>query len=178
MPRVRLRQITVADAELLELWEQPPYRGDFNVFGAPARDFKAAIRKHGMIDSDRGNLIVEVLSDRTPIGTVSWHGVRYGPNNAGATVWNIGINLVPEGRWHGFGSEAQRLLADWLLETTPANRIEAMTDVANHAEQRSLEKAGFEREGVLRGAQLRAGAWHDIVVYSLLRSRPNTISQR
>ena len=168
MPRVRLRQAAVDDAEMLELWERPPYRGEFNVFGAPARDFKAAIRRHGLIADGRGNLIVEVLAGARPIGTVSWHGVHYGPNEE-SLVWNIGINLIPEGRGQGFGAEAQRLLADWLLETTQVNRIEAMTDVANIPEQRSLERAGFQREGILRGAQFRAGGWHDIAVYGLVR---------
>ena len=49
------------------------------------------------------------------------------------------------------------------------NRIEAQTDVDNIAEQRSLEKAGFVREGTARGAQFRAGAYHDLVTYSILR---------
>jgi RimJ/RimL family protein N-acetyltransferase len=48
-------------------------------------------------------------------------------------------------------------------------RIEASTDVENIAEQRSLEKAGFTREGILRRAQWRAGAHHDLVSYSILR---------
>jgi RimJ/RimL family protein N-acetyltransferase len=48
-------------------------------------------------------------------------------------------------------------------------RVEASTDVENVAEQRSLEKAGYQREGVLRRAQYRAGDWHDLVVYSVLR---------
>ena len=173
MLRVRLRHATVDDAELLELWERPPYRGEFNVFGAPAREFRAAIRRNGLVTDDRGNLIVEVLAERRPIGTVSWHAVHYGPNPE-SLAWNIGINLIPEGRGQGFGSEAQRLLADWLFETTPANRVEASTDVANTPEQRSLERAGFQREGVLRGAQFRGGAWRDIAVYALLRGDRTT----
>jgi RimJ/RimL family protein N-acetyltransferase len=53
------------------------------------------------------------------------------------------------------------------------NRIEAQTDVDNVAEQRALEKAGFHREGVARGAQFRAGAYHDLVTYSRLRNDPD-----
>ena len=52
---------------------------------------------------------------------------------------------------------------------TDVNRVEAATDVADLAEQRALEKAGFIREGILRGAQFRAGSWHDLVYFSLLR---------
>ncbi len=39
----------------------------------------------------------------------------------------------------------------------------------NLPEQRSLEKAGYVREGIQRGAQFRAGAYHDLVTYSRLR---------
>jgi RimJ/RimL family protein N-acetyltransferase len=84
--------------------------------------------------------------------------------------WNIGIDLVPEGRGQGFGTEAQRLLAGYLFATTKVNRVEASTDVENMSEQRSLEKAGFTREGVVRGAQFRGGSFHDLVVYARLRS--------
>jgi RimJ/RimL family protein N-acetyltransferase len=47
--------------------------------------------------------------------------------------------------------------------------VEASTDAENLAEQRSLEKAGYLREAVLRRAQYRAGAWHDLVNYARLR---------
>ena len=73
-------------------------------------------------------------------------------------------------RGHGFGSLAQRLLVDYLFATTSVNRIEASTDVDNLAEQRALEKAGFVREGVLRGAQYRASAWHDLAIYAVVRN--------
>src|SRR6266567_2788049 len=40
--------------------------------------------------------------------------------------------------------------------TATAHRIEAATEVGNVAEQRALEKAGFTREGVLRGSGWRS----------------------
>ena len=168
MSRVRLRQATNADAELLERWQKPPYIGEFNRFGMPPRQLVEAIDTTGLVGVDRGALMVELVADETPIGSVSWHPVRYGPNPE-STALNIGINLIPDARGQGYGSEAQRLLADTLFATTDTNRVEAMTDVENVPEQRSLEKAGFRREGVLYGAQFRGGAWHDLVVYSLVR---------
>jgi RimJ/RimL family protein N-acetyltransferase len=165
---VRLRQATPDDADLLETWQEPAYIGDFNRFGLPPRPLGKAIRETGLVGDQGGALIVEVVADGRPVGTVSWHAEMYGPNTE-SRAWNIGINLIPEARGHGFGGEAQRLLAERLLATTGANRIEAMTDLENLPEQRAREKAGFTREGVLRGAQFRGGAWHDIVVYSLLR---------
>lgn len=107
-------------------------------------------------------------ADVQPVGHVSWHQVHYGPNPESA-AWNIGISLVPEARYRGLGSEAQRLLAQHLFETTPLQRVEAVTDVENGPEQGALARAGFTREGVLRSAQFRAGGWHDVVIWSVVR---------
>lgn len=166
--QVRLRPVTLEDADLLELWQSNEYRGEFNNFGIPRRPVREGIRENGLVSSQGGTLVVELVASRQPIGTVSWREVRYGPNPESA-CWNIGISLVPDARGHGFGTEAQRTLVAHLFATTPVTRIEAGTDIENVAEQRALEKAGFQREGVLRRAQYRPGGWHDLVVYACVR---------
>jgi RimJ/RimL family protein N-acetyltransferase len=89
-----------------------------------------------------------IVVDDDIIGTMSWHAVHYGPT-VGSRAWSMGIALAPQWRGQGWGSLAQRLLADHLLAS--AHRVEASTDVDNVAEQRSLEKAGFIREGSCAG---------------------------
>jgi RimJ/RimL family protein N-acetyltransferase len=165
---VRLRRATIDDADLVELWRSVAYTGEFNNFGVPGRPVREGIEENGLISEQGGTLIVESVVKHKPIGTVSWRAVRYGPNPE-SVAWNIGINLIPDARGHGLGVEAQRALSDHLFATTSVNRIEAGTDIDNLAEQRALEKAGFHREGVLRGSQYRAGGWHDLVVYARLR---------
>ena len=169
--RVRLRDATMADADVLDQWvAHPAAQGEFNDFGMPrTNSFRESLAKGPLRDDTRGEMLVERVADTAPIGTVSWHRVQYGPN-AESAVWNIGISLIPEARGHGYGGEAQRQLADYLFATTSVNRVEAQTDVDNLAEQRALEKAGFIREGIARGAQFRAGAYHDLVTYSRVRS--------
>ena len=157
----------MADADILDEWNRPEFIGEFNTFGVPYGPMGPAIERTGLVGDHAGTMIVETAAG-DPIGTVSWHAVVYGPN-AESRAYNIGINLIPDARFKGYGAVAQRLLADHLLATTPVNRIEAMTDVENLAEQRALAKAGFSREGILLGAQHRAGRWHDLVVYSLVR---------
>ncbi len=107
-----------------------------------------------------------VIVDDEIIGTMSWHAIQYGPT-IGSRAWSMGIALAPQWRGQGWGSLAQRLLADHLLES--ACRVEASTDIDNIAEQRSLEKAGFQREGILRRAQRRADGQHDLVMYARVR---------
>jgi len=166
-PRVRLRDATLDDADLLDAWERD--RSAFNDFGfEPEPIDREALKAGPLRNEHNGLLIVELIADGTPIGTVSWHQVRYGPNSESAAL-NFGIELTADARGHGYGTDAQVLLADYLFRETAINRLEAGTDVENYAEQRSLEKAGFRREGVARGAQWRAGAYHDLVTYARTR---------
>jgi RimJ/RimL family protein N-acetyltransferase len=171
-PRIRLRDATLDDLDLLERWETPENRGVFNDFDLPSRSSLREPLAKGPLRSERnGLLIVERLADGRPVGTVSWHAVWYGPT-PGSRAWNVGIALIPEARGQGLGPEAQRRLADEVFATTEANRVEASTDIENVAEQRALEKAGFVREGIQRGAQHRAGTYHDLVTYARLRDDP------
>jgi RimJ/RimL family protein N-acetyltransferase/SAM-dependent methyltransferase len=170
--RVRLRDVVPGDADLIDSWTSPEAHGEFNDFGLPPSPIdRDALARGPLRNEQKGELLVERLDDDRPIGRVSWHRVGYGPND-GSAAWNMGISLLPDARGHGYGPEAQRLLADFLLATTSFDRVEASTDVENVAEQRALEKAGFIREGVLRGVQLRAGRRHDLVSYARLRSDP------
>jgi RimJ/RimL family protein N-acetyltransferase len=115
-----------------------------------------------------GGLAV-IADDGELAGDVSWHWQSWGPN-AGSRCPMIGIWLRPPYRGRGIGSVAQGQLARLLFRHTTANRVEAHTDVDNIAEQRALEAAGFQREGVIRGSQWRDGAYHDGFLYSVLRS--------
>lgn len=108
--------------------------------------------------------------DGTPAGIVSYRPARRsGPVGA---CFEIGIALLPEHRGHGWGTAAQRLLVTHLFDHTSANRLEALTDEENVAEQRALERAGFRREGVLRGSYFRRGSWRNRVVYAVTRGDP------
>ena len=118
----------------------------------------------GLLGDNGGTLVVVHGTDR--VGTVSWRRVQTGPT---ASNWALGIGLAPEFRGRGYGSEAQRLLVRYLFAHTQVNRIEATTEITNVAEQRALEKAGFTREGILRGTTFRQGRWHDQVLFSVLR---------
>ena len=118
----------------------------------------------GLLGDHGGTLVV--LHDADRVGSVSWRKVQTGPT---AFNWAIGIGLAPEFRGRGYGSAAQRLLARYLFAHTQVNRVEATTEITNVAEQRALGKAGFTREGILRGTTFRRGRWHDQVMYSVLR---------
>ena len=168
---MRLREATLEDADIVDgRARKAEFIGEFNDFGLPPGKTLAENLANGkrMVSPERGQLLIERLSDGAVIGDVGWHPVSYGPGDRSQAL-NIGVSLIPEARGQGYGSEAQRLLALLLFRLFDVERIEAMTDVDNVPEQRSLEKAGFTREGIMRRAQFRAGAHHDLVSYSILR---------
>jgi RimJ/RimL family protein N-acetyltransferase len=172
-PRVRLRDATLEDADTIDILQRAQRAdGGFNDFGMPFEAVdREALAKGPLRNDDNNLLLIERIADAAVIGTVSWHRVRYGPNPE-SDGWMFGIDLIAEARGEGYGTEAQRLIAKYLFETTPMHRVEASTDVNNIAERRALEKAGFTREGVNRGAQFRAGSWHDLVMYARVREDP------
>lgn len=82
---------------------------------------------------------------------------------------------LPEERGKGYGSEAVRLLADYVFSHRTVERVGATSDVENPASYRLLEGLGFRREGTLQQALFHHGRWHDVAVYGLTRSEWNSL---
>ena len=166
---VSLRPLTAADLERAErVANDPDYNGPFGTYALAADgDVRRRFELDGYLNHDHGRLIVVDASGAT-VGVVSYIAIFHGPPPSNR-VYNIGIDIDPAHRRRGYGAAAQALLARYLFDTYTIERVEASTDVENVAEQRALERAGFTREGILRHAQWRAGAWRDICLYSKLR---------
>jgi RimJ/RimL family protein N-acetyltransferase len=166
---VSLIPVTEPDLDLLErLTQDPDSTGEFAWFGwANVLRWRSGWAQDRLLGPEGGALLV--VRDAQRLGFVTW---RRKTATVAAYYWEIGIAMLPEARGHGYGTQAQRLLAHYLFAHTPAHRIEAATEAGNLAEQRSLEKAGFIREGLLRGTGWRDGAWRDGVWYSILRTDP------
>ena len=162
----RLRPARPDERALLERWRAEP-ASPFETWSgpsAPGVDPAARVTPPG----GGGELVVTDAAD-TALGSVTFRPVAYAPD-AGSQAFDIGISLRPSARGLGHGARAQRLLVDYLLATHPVHRIQASTDVENAAERAALRSAGFREEGVLRGAQWRAGAFHDLVSCARLRT--------
>jgi [ribosomal protein S5]-alanine N-acetyltransferase len=69
----------------------------------------------------------------------------------------MGYVLARDHWGRGLMSEAARAVADWALVQPGIFRVWAVTDVDNAASARVLEKAGMQREGVLRRWILHPG---------------------
>lgn len=164
--------VPAADVDLpllCGLTSDPRATGEHEWFGwQDPHAFRRRWEVNGLLDEASGVLMVSQGGER--IGFVAWHKRQMARTSF---CWNVGIALAPKSRGQGYGTAAQRLLVRYLFAHSQVNRIEAGTEVSNLAEQRALEKAGFTREGVTRGAALQNGRWHDAVIYSVLRAEVN-----
>jgi [ribosomal protein S5]-alanine N-acetyltransferase len=106
------------------------------------------------------------------VGLVTWTPCGF----PSGVAYEIGVGIAPEHRRQGFGTAAQDLLVEYLLDHTTAHRIEARTNDANTGEQKALERLGFRQEGLMRGRSFLNGKYVGVLVYGLLREdrRPQT----
>ena len=79
------------------------------------------------------------------------------------------IAIGPEGRNRGLGSEATRLIIDYVFEYLPINRIALEVYAFNPRAIHVYERCGFTREGILRSALHWDGKYHDAILMSILR---------
>lgn len=154
-----LRPITAEDLPFLAGGESP--FDDFGPRPAPTEAPPPTL-------TEQGALAITDVDTNELLGDVTWIMQRWGPNAASRNPM-IGIWLRSHARGRGIGTLAQRRIVDLFFRHTNFNRVEAATDVENLAEQRALEKANFVKEGTIRGAQWRDGAFHDSYLYSILR---------
>jgi RimJ/RimL family protein N-acetyltransferase len=105
--------------------------------------------------------IVDAASGRL-LGAV----LRIGPDGHQAT---LGCWVAADARGRGIGTRVLRTVADWTFEMTEVVRVDAYIMAGNEVSQRMTERAGFQREGLLRAWDLLRGVPVDCVVYSRLR---------
>jgi [ribosomal protein S5]-alanine N-acetyltransferase len=96
-------------------------------------------------------------------------GALLEPRRAGVAA--VGYWLIPEARGLGYATRAVRLLAEWGIRDLGFARVELWATRENDASQRVAERAGFQREGVLRAyAEGRDGRRLDAIFFSLVAS--------
>jgi RimJ/RimL family protein N-acetyltransferase len=113
---------------------------------------------------ERADLIIEDAATGAPAGDI---GLFYQEPATGQAM--IGYSVLPAWRGRGYATRAARLVARWAFDQPGLARLIAGTKPDNAGSQRVLERAGFRREGYLRGRlPLPDGGRLDDVAYGLL----------
>jgi RimJ/RimL family protein N-acetyltransferase len=85
------------------------------------------------------------------------------------SLFEIFCYLLPNERGKGYCTEATKITVDYLFLSKNVVRIQAHTDVRNLGSQKVLEKAGFQREGIVRKCLFTRGERRDFYLYSVIR---------
>jgi len=81
---------------------------------------------------------------------------------------HIGISLLPAFRGRGLGTDIVRVLCHYGFAIRGLHRLQAETLADNHAMIQAASRAGFAREGTLRGSAWVSGGFADEVILGLL----------
>ncbi|BEL04547.1 GNAT family protein [Actinoplanes sichuanensis] len=164
---IRLRPFREADAEavmsvaadpLIPLITSVPVSGHH----ADALDFIK--RQHERLSSGAGYsfAIADAVGDQAAGQIGLWlHDYRHG--RAGIGYW-----LTPQYRGRGYASAALCALTRWAWTLPGIARLELYVEPWNESSWRTAERAGFQREGLLRSWQPVAHERRDMYMYSLL----------
>lgn len=83
-------------------------------------------------------------------------------------VTGIGYWSAPATRGNGLLTEAVLALSRWALAERQLERVELLAATGNLPSRRVAERAGFQREGVMRNAGYTHDGRVDLVLYSLV----------
>ena len=106
-------------------------------------------------------VIADAADDR-PLGLFN---LQFGEDEE---VAGVAVSVFPQARGQGVAAKALRLGATWGLRQLGLHRVFAEAAADNGASIRAIEKAGFQREGILRAHCKTQGRRHDCVMFSLL----------
>jgi len=160
---VNLRVAEKEDVPLLEEWmNNPEFWGQYF---SPLQRTRADIERIFENNPLETKIFIVEKKDGTKIGLITNFNVL-APY---ARTLEMGYALLPSGRGKGYCTEAARLMVDYLFLSKDVACIQATTDVGNVASQRVLEKAGFQKEGMMRKRAFSNGKWRDLILFSVLR---------
>lgn len=167
-PRLRLRPLrpddapTVyamhADPVTLRYWSTPPWDDPKLADELIARDLK------GMAEGDYIRLGLQRRSDDRLIGLCTLFAF-YLPSRR----CEIGYVLSRDCWGQGWMHEALVALLDHGFSALDLNRVEADIDPRNDGSRRTLQRLGFQPEGLLRERWIVSGETSDTALYGLLR---------
>lgn len=139
--RLQLRRIEADDLPLLTAWSNDPLAwGDYLTPKRLSADQLESRLQSGRWWTERNKTFLIELRQGTPIGTIHFWLRSEDPTTAVMTV----KIARPEERGKGYGTEAQKYLILFLFNRLAIKQVEMYTDANNSAQQRCLQKLGFE----------------------------------
>jgi ribosomal-protein-alanine N-acetyltransferase len=164
--RLVLRQLTENDLDFIfQIFSRE--ETNLHVADPPVRDMGEARELYEMYIRPRTHLFrlgIFLKTTGEPIGTIGLYGIKTEDFRA-----VLGFDLLKEFWGLGYMTEAGTVLLEHAFDSMGLNRIQASADADNARSLATIERLGFTKEGIMRQKDFYKGAFHDDVVYSMLR---------
>jgi RimJ/RimL family protein N-acetyltransferase len=116
-----------------------------------------------LADGSAATFAISQTPDGAGLGTI---GLHLAPGDPGLA--EVGYWLRRAARGHGAATVAVQLVSQWAFTDLGIKRLSLQTAPENVASQHVAERAGFTREGLLRGWMPTRDGRRDSVMFSLL----------
>lgn len=133
---------------------------------APTQTYEATlefIRRGRSQLAERQGIQLAIVQRASIVGTIGYHRIDW--LNGGSS---LGYWLAQDAQGQGTMTTAVSALVDHAFGAWKLNRIEIRAGEANHRSRAIPERLGFQREGLLREAELISGRHIDHVLYAML----------
>lgn len=177
--RLVLSPPTATDAEDVVAYANDPDVIAFTPVPVPyghaeARHWTEEVVAAGWRDDTRYEFGIRRAADLRLLGTVGLFGIADG-------AAEIGYALHPDGRGHGYVTEAADRVLTWAFAEAPAGlglvRVQWRAIATNAASAATARRVGMRFEGRARSAVLHRGARHDQLLAAVLRDDDRSTPQ-
>ena len=170
--RLTLRELRVEDASTLYLMMSEQETSRF--ISPPPSNLDGFTRfvEWAIRERERGAYICFAIVPEGMSTAVGLFQVRALEPSFATAEWGFALGAPYWGS--GLFTEGAQLVLKFVFEVIGVHRLEARASITNGRGNGALRKLGAVQEGVLRRAFLRHGAYHDQVMWSLLRDEWQT----
>jgi len=163
--RVSLRALGTEDLERTLVWVNDPEVTRFTGTVYPISGSEHQLWYQELLKDGKRRMFAVVTADGRHIGNVGLKNIDWIARKA-EVMFYIG---EAQFRGKGYGKEAIAALVDFAYQRLNLRRLYANAFSYNERSIKSLERCGFQREGLLKDDVFRDGRYHDVVVLGVLR---------
>lgn len=164
--RLQLRQLTLDDLDFIfEMFSRE--ETNRHVADDPVKTMDEARELYELYIRPKPHLFrLGLFLKKTgqPIGTIGLYGIKMEDFRA-----VMGFDLLKEYWGQGYMTEAGIALLDFAFKELRLNRIQVSADADNERSLAAIQRMGFRKEGVMRQKDYYKDAFHDDVMFSILR---------
>jgi RimJ/RimL family protein N-acetyltransferase len=170
---VKLSAVREEDAEIMVKWEEDAeYLRNLDTDIALPR-MRQQLEAEGESNPREAYFRLRSIKDDQLIGFVVIHSIEWN-NRAGLLAIGIGES---DNRNKGYGTDALKLILRFAFHELNLNRVGLDVIEYNEKAIHAYEKVGFQREGRMRAAVYRDGKTYDRLIFGILRSEWEGLTQ-